>query len=111
VVDLSTLVENFDGDPEMVRRFAFKFVETARPQLAEMEAALAQGDLAALAALGHRCKSSARTVGGQRRQVALCQGGLHLRQLGTRGFHEFEGEADEIEAALNAAFAEAEGIP
>ncbi len=115
VVDLGTLVENFDGDPDMVRRFAFKFVAIARSQLAEMEAALEQGDLAALAALGHRCKSSARTVGGHA-FAGLCQQLEELHQqeglsLARAIVPQLQPRLDEIEAALNAAFAAAEGIP
>jgi CheY-like chemotaxis protein len=63
VIDFDVLARNFPGNPERVRKYAFKFVETARHSLAEIEAALAEENMVLLSALGHRAKSSARAVG------------------------------------------------
>ncbi|KFI08155.1 hypothetical protein JN27_04940 [Massilia sp. BSC265] len=62
-VDFDTLAASFGGDRERMRTFAFLFVSTARDALAEIDAALERGDMAAVAAVAHRAKSSARTVG------------------------------------------------
>ncbi|SFD20729.1 CHASE domain-containing protein [Massilia yuzhufengensis] len=63
VVDLALLGASFDGDPDKMRKYAFLFVATARAALAEIDAALAAGNVAAAAAVAHRIKSSARAVG------------------------------------------------
>jgi signal transduction histidine kinase/CheY-like chemotaxis protein len=62
-VDFALLESTFGGDWERMRKYAFLFVSTARDALDEIDAALAAGDLARVAALGHRVKSSARAVG------------------------------------------------
>jgi HPt (histidine-containing phosphotransfer) domain-containing protein len=46
-----------------MRKYAFLFASTARDALDEVDSALVAGDLARVAALGHRVKSSARAVG------------------------------------------------
>ena len=63
IIDLGMLEKNFNNDPAKVRKFAYRFLETARRGMEETEAALKQQDLTQLAALGHRNKSSARAVG------------------------------------------------
>jgi PAS domain S-box-containing protein len=63
VIDLSVLAKMLNHDPEKIRLFANKFLESADKGMGEIESALARADLAALAALGHRIKSAARTVG------------------------------------------------
>jgi CheY-like chemotaxis protein len=63
VIDLSVLSRFVDGDVDRFGRYARLFVETAAESLAELEAGRAAGDLKAIAALGHRLKSSARMVG------------------------------------------------
>lgn len=63
VIDLSMLAKNFDNNPEKIRRFAYRFLESARHGVEDAETALAQQDLPLLAMLGHRNKSSARAVG------------------------------------------------
>jgi CheY-like chemotaxis protein/HPt (histidine-containing phosphotransfer) domain-containing protein len=62
-IDLAILARQVKDDPVKVRKFALKFLETARITLDEMVAARSGGDIAALGALGHKLKSSARTVG------------------------------------------------
>jgi two-component system, sensor histidine kinase and response regulator len=80
VIDLNVLAKNFQGNSERMRKYAFKFVETARQGLGEFEAALAEENLAQLAALGHRSKSSARAVGALA-FADLCQA---LEKIGER---------------------------
>ncbi len=63
VINLAILGHLVSDDPDRVRKFALKFLETARITLDEMDAAHTGGDLAALGGLGHKLKSSARTVG------------------------------------------------
>ncbi len=62
-MDLSILAKMVGNDPEKVGKFAKKFLDSARQSLAEIDVARAAQDLPALCALGHRLKSSARTVG------------------------------------------------
>jgi len=62
-VDLDLLASTFNGDSERMRKYAFLFVSTAHEALADIEAALGAGDMAAVAAVAHRVKSSARTIG------------------------------------------------
>jgi len=93
VIDLAILGRMVGDDPVRVHKFALKFLETARKTLDEMDAAHTSGDLAVLAGLGHKLKSSARTVGAtgfadlcQALESAgksndLPQAGLLLRQL------------------------------
>jgi two-component system, sensor histidine kinase and response regulator len=63
LLDMSALSANVGGDAEKMRKYAFLFLDTAREGLAEIDVALASGDLARVAAVAHRIKSSARTVG------------------------------------------------
>ena len=62
-IDFSVLGKFFGKTPEKVGLFAQKFVGSARKGAIEMNLGLAANDLEALCALGHRLKSSARTVG------------------------------------------------
>ncbi len=80
LIDLDMLAKGFHSNPERIRKYAFKFIETTRQSMEEMEAALAEGDLAQLAALGHRSKSSARAVGAKA-FADLCQA---LEEIGKR---------------------------
>jgi signal transduction histidine kinase/CheY-like chemotaxis protein/HPt (histidine-containing phosphotransfer) domain-containing protein len=61
--DLEALAQTFGGKPGMMRKYALLFLSSARDGLQEIDAALAMEDLAHLAELGHRIKSSARAVG------------------------------------------------
>lgn len=63
IIDFSVLAGMVGDDPAKIRKFSLKFIESADKGMAEVEAALAQSDLAALAALGHRMKSAARMAG------------------------------------------------
>jgi CheY-like chemotaxis protein/HPt (histidine-containing phosphotransfer) domain-containing protein len=63
VVDLAVLVQLTSGNKKMMMKIAASFITSMARTVAELEAALATGDRAALAALGHKAKSSAGTVG------------------------------------------------
>ncbi|SFF56132.1 PAS domain S-box-containing protein [Duganella sp. CF458] len=63
IIDLSVLAQLLGYQPHKIRKFAFKFLQTTEAGLADMEAALAAGELQKLRELGHRIKSSARAVG------------------------------------------------
>ncbi|HEX8601381.1 MAG TPA: response regulator, partial [Pseudoduganella sp.] len=61
--DLSVLGLTFGNRQDKMRKYALMFLVSARDGLAEIDAALAAGDLKRLSELGHRIKSSARAVG------------------------------------------------
>jgi HPt (histidine-containing phosphotransfer) domain-containing protein len=61
--DLSVLGQTFGNRQDKMRKYAAMFLTSARDGLAEIDAALAAGDLKRLSVLGHRIKSSARAVG------------------------------------------------
>jgi len=63
VIDLSILARSVAGNPQKMRRYASLFAESMPPAIAELDAGLSQGDLPALAALGHRLKTSSAMVG------------------------------------------------
>ena len=63
VIDLSILAKLLGYNPQKVRKFAFKFLQTTQDGFGDMDAALARGDVHQVRELGHRIKSSARTVG------------------------------------------------
>jgi len=64
--DVAALAMTFSSKPDKMRKYTALFLETARDGMAEVDAALAQGDLKQLSELGHRIKSSARAVGAMR---------------------------------------------
>jgi two-component system sensor histidine kinase/response regulator len=61
--DVAELSQTFAGDAVKMRKYAMMFLDSARDGINEIELANARGDLARVAELGHRVKSSARTVG------------------------------------------------
>ncbi len=63
VIDLAVLAKTVRHNPQKIAKYARMFVSSMHDTLAEIDAALAQADMAGVAALGHRAKSSARTVG------------------------------------------------
>ncbi len=63
VINLAVLAKTVGQNPEKIRKFALMFVSSMHDTLAEVAATLAQADMMGVAALGHRAKSSARTVG------------------------------------------------
>jgi two-component system sensor histidine kinase/response regulator len=62
-IDLSVLAKLVGNVPEKIGKFALKFLDSAKRGMQEIDAAQQEQNLAALGALGHRLKSSARTVG------------------------------------------------
>jgi len=64
--EVEALAETFGGKPDKMRKYALLFLASARDGLQEVDHALGLGDLARLAELGHRIKSSARAVGAMR---------------------------------------------
>ena len=71
-IDLSVLERIMGSDPAKIHKFALKYLSSAQQGLEEIEACLRQENMAALAALGHRNKSPARTVGATA-YADLCQ--------------------------------------
>jgi CheY-like chemotaxis protein/HPt (histidine-containing phosphotransfer) domain-containing protein len=63
VIDLSILAQLLGYNPQKIRKFAFKFLQTTQDGFDEIDSALARDDVARVRELGHRIKSSARTVG------------------------------------------------
>jgi CheY-like chemotaxis protein len=63
VMDLSVLGKMVGNDPDKIRKFSLKFLQSAQAGMAEIKQALQQENWGQLAALGHRHKSPARTVG------------------------------------------------
>ena len=63
VIDLTVLAKLLSYNQDKVRKFAFKFLQTTQDGFAEMDSALAKGEVQRIRDLGHRIKSSARTVG------------------------------------------------
>lgn len=62
-IDLKVLANLVGESPEKIGKFAQKFVDSAQAGLLEMQQMVDAGDLQGLSALGHKLKSSARTVG------------------------------------------------
>ena len=63
VLDLSILAKTVGNDPATIYEIATQFLESAQQDMAKIEAAVENKDLAALAMLGYRLKSSAGAVG------------------------------------------------
>ncbi|HEU4850779.1 MAG TPA: Hpt domain-containing protein [Telluria sp.] len=61
--DIAVLDSLLEGDRQMMCRFATRFIGAAHSAMAEIDGALAAGDLAQLRHLGHRTLSAALTVG------------------------------------------------
>ncbi len=63
VIDLAVLAKSVGSKPEKIRKYALMFVSSTHDTLDEIETTLALADMLAVSALGHRAKSSAKTVG------------------------------------------------
>ena len=72
-VDMAALRQMFHNNNALVRKFGLKFIEVANDTLAEMKEAQSKKDLAELGRLGHKLKSSARTIGASS-FADLCEG-------------------------------------
>jgi CheY-like chemotaxis protein len=71
-INLTILGNMVNNDPVKIHKFALMFVSTARDTLVEMDVAYGQRDLITLGNLGHKLKSSAKTVGAMG-FASLCQ--------------------------------------
>jgi two-component system, sensor histidine kinase and response regulator len=63
IIDLSILTKILGNHPDKIRKYVIMFLDLTQEAIVEIETALAHEDMATLSALGHRTKSSARTVG------------------------------------------------
>lgn len=63
VIDMDVLRSMFHDDTALIRKIGLKFIEVANATLSEMKAAHDNRDLHELGRLGHKLKSSARTIG------------------------------------------------
>jgi CheY-like chemotaxis protein/HPt (histidine-containing phosphotransfer) domain-containing protein len=63
LLDVGVLSDAFGGESERMRKYAFLFLDAARDGMHEVDRALAAQEPARAAAVAHRLKSSARTVG------------------------------------------------
>lgn len=62
-VDIAVMRQMFHNNDTLVSKFALKFIEVADSTLSEMKLAQTAKDLPTLGRLGHKLKSSARTIG------------------------------------------------
>ena len=81
-IDLDVLGKFFSKSPEKIGIFAEKFVASARKGMSEIDNAYQDKNLLELCAIGHRLKSSARTVGANS-FADLCHSLEQLKQDGT----------------------------
>ena len=81
IIDLAVLAELMDNDRKKIREFALRFVESVLEDIAKIEAALENGDMAALETLGHHVKSPALMVGAMG-FANLCQALEHCEDAG-----------------------------
>jgi len=63
LIEWSVLERLANGKPEKMAKFALRFLDSTTKGLAEMRAALENADCEALAGLGHKFKSPARSIG------------------------------------------------
>jgi DNA-binding response OmpR family regulator len=62
-IDLDVLAQIVGAEPEKIYRFGQMFLETAEDTIGQMQVAYLAEDTQTISALGHKLKSSARTVG------------------------------------------------
>ncbi len=103
-VDLTEFSRQFGNDMQKSIKFARKFVEVARRGLDEIDTALASQDLAIAGAIGHRIKSSAKTVGamhfaGQCQSLEQFKSGGNVDDA-TKLLSEMQSHLKEIETQL-----------
>ena len=63
LIEWSVLERLANGKPEKMAKFALRFLDSTTKGLAEMRAAIENADCEALAGLGHKFKSPARSIG------------------------------------------------
>jgi signal transduction histidine kinase/DNA-binding NarL/FixJ family response regulator len=66
VIDLNVLVNLLSGNLVKVRQFSHRFISVTHQSLKELDAALLASQTKTIAQLGHRMKSSGRSVGAHR---------------------------------------------
>jgi two-component system, sensor histidine kinase and response regulator len=94
LIDPSVLADTLGGDPAQVRKYVLLFLETTKEGLIEIDVLLNLADLESIAAVGHRIRSAALTVGALR-FADLCKMLEQLRHIG-----DFE-KAKEIIAKMH----------
>jgi PAS domain S-box-containing protein len=103
-IDLQVLAKLVGNSPEKIGKFAVKFLESAKRGMQDLELVRKNQDLTGLAALGHKLKSSARTVGANK-FADLCQELEKLKESGTLAEAEtilvqLQPELDQIEREI-----------
>ena len=88
-IDLNVLAKLVGNSPEKVGKFALKFLDSAKRSMQEIDQARQDQSLTLLSSLGHKLKSSARTVGAMQ-FGELCHQLEKLQHTGTLG------QADEL---------------
>ncbi|CAH1385132.1 Histidine kinase [Candidatus Nitrotoga sp. M5] len=63
IIDVSILSSTLGNHPDKIRKYVKMFLDLTQKAIVEIETALEHGDMATVSDLGHRTKSSARTVG------------------------------------------------
>ena len=63
VIDFAVLAEWVGNDQIKMNNFAYKFIDSTKEDIAQIEDALERNDMAAVSDLGHRAKSGANFVG------------------------------------------------
>ncbi len=63
LIDQEALAHTFGSNPVKMRKYSLLFLDSAYAAMREIEESIARGDIDRVADLGHRLKSSARTVG------------------------------------------------
>ena len=81
MLDMAALAQSFGANPDKMRKYAFRFLDSARDGLADVADALARGDLARAVDNGQRMKVSARAVGAMD-FARLCQELAQIRTIG-----------------------------
>lgn len=98
IIDLTVLSELLEHDLQKVQQLALMFLRSTRDGLAELDAALASGDIGLMRDLGHRIKASAQIVGALG-MAQLCE---NLEQLPVTDIAAAKASAAAIVAQLHA---------
>ncbi|MCC6922548.1 MAG: response regulator [Nitrosomonas sp.] len=72
-ININALRHVLNNDNELVRKFSRKFIQVAEETLSEIETAKKHRDIKSMGRLGHKLKSSARTLGAHH-FAELCDG-------------------------------------
>lgn len=80
-LDLSVLETLVNNDPGKLKKFALLFIESIEAVLSQVDLAIASQDLPTLVAMGHRAKSTAKSIGAE----AFSNNCLSLEQTARAG--------------------------